>query len=365
MAQKRITKTGNEPLRAALDIGNGEVAGVSNERPYDPLTFEPIVAPATKKRGLDDSRPTMSLYRPNAKENLVFGIDDVYAFGQRDMQRRLTGMTRYTHPDYVMLADVLLLNLFGSKRGTPDRISPTLAINLPVDKYNDETTSDDVKSALAGKRDIMDIEKCALQLDLDADRIIVLPESTGALMHWAFDPQTLERRANTGGTTLVIDIGFETTDTTLFEGMKYQRERAYTLDRAGMYNVAATIADALVSAGELAQSDYTRIDRALRPLANTAPTKDKYINLHKEFEVSELYDSALSNLAFRISQFVQTRYTENTTRVVLAGGGAYHLMRQLKDMLPAQYGTVERAPDAAHANVLGAYTTLRIREQRR
>jgi len=369
MAGKRTTlNKNNEPLIAALDVGNGEAVGVSNETPY-PIGFEPLIAPMTRKHGQSktDERPTFSL-RVEKDSVLVFGIDDVYAHGQRDNLRRQSGMTRYTSGDYFNMIDALLLNLFGNQRGMPDRISPSLAINLPVVEFNKDATVDEIKETLmerGGKRDIADYDNCVLQIQLDPKRLAIMPESSGALMHWAFDDKTLERRAGsiTSGSTIVCDVGYETTDLTLYEGMKYQRDRAFTVERSGMGNITRTISDGLIASGALRQSEESRIDRSLRPLASIKSGAEKWLTLPQgDFEISEVYDTAVSELSARIADRLHTLYPEGATRVLLAGGGTYHLKNALRNRL--QY-PVEIAPNPEHANVLGAFSTMRLQDKRR
>lgn len=362
MAGKRVTGNENGEFKAALDVGNGEVSGVSSEQ-RTAVGFEPVIAPMTSKRGLNkaDEHPNFSLVKD--KETLVFGVEDVFAHGKRDSLRRLNSADRYTSPDYFNLIEVLLLNLFTSQRGKPDRISPTLAINLPVEQFNNETVVNEVKETLSGEHDIMDYDGCTLRLHIKPEKLIVMPESTGALMHWAFDPKNLERRPDvvTVGSTLVVDIGYETTDTTLFEGMKYQRDRAFTQKRTGMGNIARAVHAYVLK--KWRDADLSRVDVALRAIAGKKSGEEKWITLpNGEIEVSEVYDNAVSNEAQRIDQQIRTSYTEDVTRALLAGGGTYHLKAALSNLLPFK---VIGAPEPELANVIGAYTTLLVRESRR
>lgn len=366
MAKKRTSTDGTEALKSALDVGNGECVGISNET-RSPLGFEPIIAPMTQKKATNkaDERPTYSLHKDG--ETLVFGVNDVYEHGQRDFIRRQSGATRYTANDYFNLIDVLLLNLFGNHRGLPDRISPLIAINLPVEQYQKDDVVNEVRDTLLehnGKRDIMDHDKCVLQIQIERSRLFILPESAGALMHYATDLKTLERRsgADLSGSTIVCDVGYETTDMTLFEGMKYQRDRAFTVQRAGMGNITRAVADYLVSNGAIRQSDESRVDRALRPLAGMKSGVEKWIVLPQgEFEISEVYDSTVASTAQRIANRLETFYTEGASRILMAGGGTYHLENALKAYLSLP---IVRSMNPEHANVWGAYITLCKAEKR-
>lgn len=356
---KRLTNNGLESFRVALDVGNGEASAISNEM-REPIGFEPLIAPMTKKRGLQkqDERPMFSLAKDG--EILVFGVDDVFAHGRRESARRQSGMDRYTEADYFNLIDTLLLNAFSSQRGKPDRISPEIAINLPVEHFNNAETVEEIRATLAGQRDIADYDGCTLRLSVNPSKLVVMPESTGALMHWAFDPITLEKHNSTAGSTLVIDIGYETTDTSLFEGMRYQRDRAFTIRRAGMGNIARSVQSYALT--QLRDADESRVDRAMRRIAGQPPQTEKWIEPTpgKEIEISEVYDTALATEAQRIATRVKSLYTEDVTRVLLTGGGAYHLKRALVDLLG---WAVETSPNPEYANVIGALTTLKARDK--
>ena len=66
----------------------------------------------------------------------------------------------------------------------------------------------------------------------------------------------------------------------------------------------------------------------------------------------------MSELAPRIAQEVLTRFPETVSRVLLAGGGAYHLREALVEHLaPLQVVIV---PNPELANVLGGFTMLNI-----
>lgn len=365
MGTKKLTANGNgnaQGLFVALDVGNGECAGVSTEV-RTPVKFEPLIAPMTTKRGLskDEERPTYSL-RDTDDTALVFGLDDVYLHGQRDAARRQHGMDRYQDSDYFNLIDVLLLHLLPSYRGRDERVSPTIAVNVPVDQFNKEGLTDSIVERLSGPRNLLDHEGCLLQLSIDPRKVIVLPESTGALMHYAFG-QDLQRRGDTSGYTLVIDIGFETTDATLYDGMRYQRDRAQTFHRTGMGNIARVVADGARKAG-IRDVDVSQVDRQMRRLAGMQPGGEGWITLNgREYSATKVYQHAIKIEAKRIADNVMSAYQGDVSRVVVAGGGAYHLITELRDLLPFQ--KICTAPEPELANVYGALTTLLFQAQRK
>lgn len=355
-SKKSLTSNVIPKLFAALDLGNGECVGVSNEV-TQPVSFEPVVAPMTEGRAYADNELARFTLRIEDGRKLVFGIDDVYAHGQRDLMRRQSGMDRYLGDDFLNFFDVLMLHLFPSYRGHDQRISPIIALNLPVSQYNKPEVSQALIDNLSGIRNMVDQEGCILQMSIDPRNIIILPESTGALMHYAF--RAGERRGDTDGQTLVIDIGYETTDTSLYLGMKYQRDRARTIQRAGMGNIARVVA--AEAAKSIRDVDVSMVDRELRKLVGRTPD-NMIIQLNgKPFDAGRIYPFAVRTEAQKIADGTLTHYQTDVSRAVLGGGGTYHLQDELRTLLPWKIKAVT-TPELA--NVLGAYETLMERERR-
>lgn len=356
---KKLSKTTNGQYLYAFDAGNGACKGKSNQR-ADLIQFAPVIAPITDKRALktEDEKPTISLQVDG--KTLVFGVEDVFEHGKRTAIRRLNSAERYTSPDYFNLLEVLFLQVFAAQRGQPDYITPTGAINIPIRQFNMPEVGEEIKATLAGKHTLVDYEGCELRLEIDPRRLAIIPESTGALTHWAYDPSSLNRRkdVNTAGSTLVIDIGYETTDTSLYEGLKFQRDRAFTIPRAGMGIIARTIQE--YARQVLRDADVSRIDAAMHVLAGMKMGAKKAIEPAPGvfLDVTEVYDSSIEEIALTIAQGVMTTYTESITRVLLAGGGAYHLA----DALASQFEGVEvqTVPDADAANVYGSFTLIQL-----
>jgi len=360
-----VTKSAkaNMPLLYAFDAGNGMCKGISSQT-RDLIEFEPLMAPLTDKRGItkDDEKPRYSLKIDG--QTWVFGVDDVFTHGKRVSMRRFNSMERYTDADYSNLMDVLYLQCFGSYRGNSEYIAPTGVISLPISQYNNDSVLNQVRQTLEGKRTLTDYEGCELRIAIEPKRLIIVPESYGVIMHYAYDPKTLKPRPEspTNGTTLIVDMGFETTDCSLFEGLKYQRDLAFTTSRAGMGVIARAIQEYL--AKSIRDANISRIDRAMREIANIKPGSPKRIQTAPGIwaDVTEVYDSELSNLAARIAKEVGSYYTQAISRVILGGGGAYHL----SELLQHHFSPMEvlSAPDPDAANAYGPFTMLNIQANR-
>lgn len=345
-------------LLAAIDNGNGKSAGVSSAMKSainNVVRFEPVFAPASKRRGVDDGKPTFTLRVDG--QLYVFGVDDVFAHGKRDLLRRPNNQERYGSADYMMLFKVILLQIFAQFRGK-DAIKPTLILTIPIEQYNDPDLVADLKESIAAIKVIEDQDGCILRLSLEAKNIRIIPESTGAFAHYSYDAKTLNPRSgsSTTGITAVLDVGFLTTNVSLYENSAYQKDRGFTIERGGFGLVVNEVWAWAKSTGR--DFDLSRVDKGLHAAAGIAPKKKKEIDLGGgvRLDVSPVYDPALDDLAKLISVTLMNAYKETITRVLLTGGGVYHLERALRDMLDIPVVT---APDPELANVLGAYTLLR------
>lgn len=347
------------PMLYAFDAGNGLCKGLSGET-KTLVEFEPVVAPMTDQRGLieKDEKPTFSLMSKGRAE--VFGIDDVFAHGKRTAIRRFNSQERYTSLDYFNMIDVLFMHGFPDYWNKQTPIKPTGVINLPIGIYNNAPVVEKIRENLIGTRTIEDVAGNKLKLEIEPDRLLIVPESYGALMHYVYDGGTLRKRENTdtSGTTLVVDIGYETTDMSLFEGLQYQRDRTESEPRAGM-GVISRALQTYIRRG-LRNADVSRIDRSMQKIAAIAPGEKKEIEPLPgvKVDVTDVYDETIADLAPRIAQEVLTRFPEVVSRIVLAGGGAYHLKEILSEHLAPVEVVV--APNPELANVLGGFTMLNI-----
>ncbi len=347
------------PMLYAFDAGNGLCKGLSGET-KTLVEFEPVVAPMTDLRGLIESaeKPTFSLVSKGRAE--VFGIDDVFAHGKRTAIRRFNSQERYTSADYFHMIDVMFMHGFPDYWNKETPIKPTGVINIPIGIYNNPPIVKEIRDNLIGARTLTDAAGNTLKLEIEPERLLIVPESYGALMHYAYDGGTLRKREDVdmSGTTLVVDIGYETTDMSLFEGLHYQRDRTESEPRAGM-GVISRALQTYIRRG-LRNADVSRIDRAMQKIAGIALGEPKEIEPVPgvKVDVTEAYDETVTDLAPRIAQEVLTRFPETVNRILLAGGGAYHLKELLVEHLaPVEVVVV---PNPELANVLGGFTMLNI-----
>lgn len=347
------------PQLFAFDAGNGMCKGISGDT-KELILFEPVVAPLTTQRALigKDELPKFSVRYDDRVD--VFGIDDVFEHGKRSAIRRLNSQERYTSTDYFHMIDVLFLHAFREHLNKDKPVLPTGVINVPIAQYNDNDVLAKMRAYLLNERTITNAAGDTLRIHVTEDRLLIVPESYGALMHYAYDPSTLKKRTDVDlvGSTLVVDIGYETTDMSLFEGLRYQRDRTESEPRAGMGIISRALQTYIRRA--VRSADASRIDRAMQKLADIPHGELKEIEAVPGVlvDVTEVYEETIDDLAPRIAQEVLTRFPETVSRVLLAGGGAYHLASAMRQHLaPLEVVT---APNPELANVLGAFTMLNI-----
>ena len=323
--------------------------------------FEPCAAPITKKRGIEDGdeQPTYSL-RHADKSLWVYGVTDVAAHGLRDSVVRFNSSERYTDPMYLDMLKVQWLHLFAKHRGDSAAIEPAGIISVPIALYNDQAATEAVKRSVLGEHQIEDAQGCTLRINITDKKLSVLPESVGALYHFAYDHRTgrpRDSQLDASGAVLVVDIGYLTTDYSLHVDMKYQRATSHTETTLGFWKVAQAVRDALKDTRGR-EIDISDIDAALRLISDIdigAPKLIRYEQGTQIADVQPVYDAEVRNLALAVRDALLNRYKQSISLVLLAGGGAYHVRKLLADMLKMP---VVIAPDAASANVLGGYTRL-------
>lgn len=351
----------------SINPGNGTVQGISDQL-KDIIEFTPDIATLTHRRALNanDEVPTFSLESDGLIE--VFGTEDVFTHGDHETIRRLsTSFNRQKADDYRKLIFVLWLQLFGASRGNSRYLKPRGIISVPIDVYNNEKLVEDMQAMLVGRHILTDFEGCVLKIEVDHQNLMILPESTGDMFHYAFGydlntQRVKDRNKNTAGVSVVIDIGYETTDISTYIGLEYQRDKnlSYTIPNAGIGNIVRDVVS------HLSQSHTgvheAKVDKALRPIAPVAEGGKKMIEFSAgtKVDVQEVYDHSRRALVKRIVRTLHDRTRDNIAinRVLPSGGGAYHCTHLLAEMLPDLDFDV--IPDMEHSGVLGNMSVLHL-----
>lgn len=348
--KKATTQTG---LAAAVDNSNGLASIVSDDLPesYD---IEPIVAPMTESRAQFDNDgdlilPTNAIKRDG--KTYVFGLDDVRQHGKANTYVRDNSDKRANRDSYYLMLDFLLLRAFPSYIGTSSTVQPHLAFMLPVSIWQDESRVAAIRDKILGDtgcRVIEDSDGCKLSVQLTPETLHDMPESRGAIIHYMVNYRTMKPRkgANVSGYVAVVDIGYETTDLSVYENGKPVPEYFFTLPGVGMKFITQEIVRKLGDA-----ADESFVDRSL---SNDTPNWKKF-----EYapglttDISDLYPLLCQELAQRIVSRTVSLIKIPLRMVLVAGGGVYHLSSYLTE---EQFGVpTEETIHPERANLYGAY----------
>lgn len=320
------------------------------------IQFEPCAAPLTKKRGLkeSDEKPTFSLRHPDG-QIFVYGVDDCLNHGDSDNIIRLNSFERYGDDDYLDMMKVQWLHLFADHRGG-NEIAPTGVISVPISLYNKPEDLQAFKNKIVGKYQLEDAAGCQLKIRIDEKKLLCVPESSGAFYHYTHDLSGEKRGMDfdASGNVLVVDVGYLTTDISLYINEKYQRNNSKT-ENVGMSSVVLPIHEALSGSGK--KVDISQIDAGLRLIAGAEPGP-KHITIAGAYrvDVGPIYDPQLMQLAKALRDVILNKYKGYVAIIILTGGGAFHLLKLLSDLLPIP---VVVCPDAALSNCVGAFIRLR------
>lgn len=343
------------------DIGAGTILCLSSMY-RKIISLEPMVAPMTKKRNLEfddeDKKPRFTLVDPDGQV-LVFGVQDVFNHGQTRHRRRLSSLDRFLTPDYHRFFDLILFHSFKQFAGNNDPIQPTGIISVPVTTYDDKGIVNDLKDSIVGLHAITDMDGATLLVDILPERFTIVTEGYGAKRHRDYDPVTLQRRedVDTAGSTIVVDIGYETVNTALFVGSKYIPDSGDTLVRGGFGVVVRAVHNWIST--QLKGVDVSRVDVALRAIAGVPLGQPKFITIADgvRVDVQPIYDLEILSFSDRIVQWVATGFADTAaSRVLISGGTVYHVSPYITE---DNIGwSVELAPNPEVANPLGVMTRL-------
>ena len=347
------------PMLYAFDAGNGLCKGLSGET-KTLVEFEPVVAPMTDQRALiaKDEKPTFSLISKGRTE--VFGIDDVFAHGKRTAIRRFNSQERYTSQDYFHMIDVLFHARASRPTGTKHAHQAN-GRNQHPDRRLQQRANCRRNPRQSDRYSVPSTTLPAIRssVELEPDRLLIVPESYGALMHYAYDAGTLRKRdkLDMSGTTLVVDIGYETTDMSLFEGLHYQRDRTESEPRAGMGVISRALQN-YIRRG-VRNADVSRIDRAMQKIAGIPagePRKSSRSPAHRRRHRSLRRSRERSRAAYRAGS-ADALPGNGQPR---AAGGRRRVSSARSADRASRTAQVVVVPNPELANVLGGFTMLNI-----
>ena len=316
-----------------------------------------------KIRSINESAEYRSIYGVlslrntlvNAADRLVIEFNGTrYVFGD-DVRllcdtepTALTSRIRYTSDRYRLLFASALWRAFGAS-ASEGVLYPRGVISIPVGEFNVQKDKE-VRKLLEGDYAINGLNSATLYVQVRPNDLIIIPEGLGTFWLEAFDAEgnMLEQFAH--GSTAVVDIGFFTTDVVLMQDGVYVVAGAQSAD-IGMGTVAVAVLEDLRRQGAYGL-DVWQIDELL-------DQKSTIIN-GQEYLLHPSIDKALSALAERILNFVNTTVRGKNIRTILLGGGGAAL---LQPYLSINSGVSWRlSADPRRGNVEGAFKFLWRRE---
>ena len=291
----------------------------------------------------------------NAADRLVIEFDGSrYVFGD-DVRllcdtepTALTSRIRYTSDRYRLLFASALWRVF-NPRASEGVLYPRGVISIPVGEFNVQKDKE-VRQLLQGDYAINGLNETTLYAQIRPNDLIVIPEGLGTFWLAAFDGEgkMLERYAR--GNTAVVDIGYYTTDVVLMQDGVYVVAGAQSSD-IGMGTVAAAVLEDLRREGAYGL-DVWQVDELLNQAAVT-------IN-GKEYALQPSVRNALSDLAERILNFVNSTLRGKNIRTVILGGGGAALLYPYLSAGKADSWLL--STDTRRGNVEGAFDFLWRRE---
>jgi len=341
-----MTKKENKPMTATLeehplasfDLGNAgakiKTADVAEE-------FRSIAGRLSRNRAFGEIKSPL-VFTFN-EETLVFGDD------ARDLidgePIAYTDMSRYTAGFYRQLFAAALWRSFRhiAIKGV---VYPTIACSIPVSEYADGK-GDEVKKNVEGTYDIHGLDGITLHAVVQPNQVVIIPEGAGSYFQALYAPDSgLASRE-----VAVIDIGFYTTDLTIWNKGSYVTGSAKSA-KHGVRQVAAAVYQFLRLKYNY-EGDLWAVDSALS--AGCIDVGNKCRGFTEE------RDTAYANLLNDVFAFYRSNKGSRTPGAILiSGGGAEGVYKFLPDNLRDEGWRV--ITNARRANADGGYRFLQQRE---
>ena len=223
-----------------------------------------------------------------------------------------------------------------------DQGSYTVVTGLPVEDFAaQEDLRKDLEKNLTGTFDYVFGNQAKL---IGVHKVHVIPQSAGA--YYCYILQDGEIRIDRVNTlTLVIDIGFKTTDAVAMRDAKYSSTESFT-EYTGVSNVHIEIRKRLMKEFGL-RKELSEIDEIVR-------SKTIYLD-GREVSIEDMILEAVKPFAEKIVDAIPL-YISNPKeirQIILTGGGAYLMQEYFKMAFPKN--SILVLPNAEYSNAEGYY----------
>jgi plasmid segregation protein ParM len=326
---------------ASFDLGNASAKIATATLKTD---FRSIAGRLSRARRFGDLKSPLVFSFEG--ETLVFGDE------ARDLidgePVAYTDMTRYTSGFYRKLFAAALWRAF-QDIAPEGVVYPTVVCSIPVIEYA-AGRADEVRKNICGSYVIEGYNGKTLYAHVKASEIVIVPEGAGSYF------QAISAGNGLGAQEVaILDIGFYTTDLTIFNQGNYVAGSARSA-KHGVRQVADAVHYNLVARHDY-EGDLWAVDNVLEV---------GEINIANQcVQFREVRDQAFQNLVADLLTFYRSsKGSRSPAAVLLSGGGATGAYSFLPDDLRAQgWGIVPGDP--RRANVDGAFLFLQQRESKR
>lgn len=324
---------------ASYDLGN---AGAKIRTAELETEFRSIAGRLSKSRSFSDL--TSPLVFSFGGETLAFGDE------ARDLidgePVAYTDMTRYTDGFYRALFAAALWRSF-RPMASEGIVYPIVVCSIPVSEYADGK-ADEVKKNIAGGYTINGLDGVSLYVTLLSENLVIIPEGAGSYFQALYTPGS----GLAGREVAIIDIGFYTTDLTIWNKGNYVTGSARSV-KHGMRQVAGEVYQHLRQHYHY-EGDVWAVDSALA--AGCIDIGNKCRGFTDE------RDNAYANLLDDVMAFYHSYKGSRTPgAILLSGGGAEGVYKFLPDSLRDDGWCVAVNPRRANAD--GAFLFLEQREK--
>lgn len=343
-----ISTIGAQSSVGAIDVGYGSCKGAfldtrSGRGREIVLPAGAAVASAMPK--LDGSRFDLK----GGELVLVNGTPWVAGVDQSFIQ----GKARQTHAKYTETDEFYALALAMLARFGSEHIG-LLVTGLPVNQYygpGAEALRTNLQKRLTGRHHVSD------QFSCDVAKVAVVPQPLGTFMGLASQPEYSQLATRDDLRTLVIDVGFGTTDSCLLSGKS-------VLDNSSSSTMLATSTVLKATAKRLS----TKLDRGvtvdeLDALLRRGSTKLPLgLSDSHDFREDVLEEASLIGKDVMATIMSDVRLAGDITVVILTGGGAWLFDEAAQKAFPK--AEVIRPEDPVLSNALGYREIARLMTSR-
>jgi len=322
-----------------IDIGFGFTKATNGN---DFVIFKSLFGEAT------DIQFRMSIGNVSFVDNLHVTIDDQsYFIG--DFAEQQSNVLQFTLDQEKLLTDFARILALTAAGSITDKYVPINVVSgLPISylrQYYQKFTK-----VLTGHHDITyhKPDGTSFLRKLNINKVRMMPQPLGSIFNLLMDDNgKIVNKELAKQKVGVVDIGFRTTDFSIFDQLRYV-ERGSTTTDTGISKSFGVIAKKLREECGISIEVY-RLYKAVQ--------KGSIKIRGKEYNISKIRDQVLSHSAGTIANDIERLWAADwdMDTIVLTGGGSMELAKYLQPLIPGNVIPVENNIDARLNNVQGYF----------